>query len=402
MKKLLFVVLAVFVALPVYAGVEFSSGEFKAIVSGELYADGFYAYGSETYTSLGASGFWVGDGQHSFGSQAFYGSSKIGLTMKYKNVSGTFEAGLLDSVRRFFLKYDIGGKEDHYVLIGRDNNLAYYLFGQVSNDGQSLIDYGNITNRRRLQVKYGYKGFEIAAIIPQIGLNSLSDDAAYLDANTREYIFPYLPRLELAYTLNTDSTSVKFFGSYGAYWYKNQTATTTVEAFDKVAHMFTVGFGGNTSVGPGFIHFSGHFGQNMYLNSSLGGYYSTTTVDNNKLNPVSLVTGASGLQTIQVSDVYSAGAAIGFGHNFLDGQIVPQIGIGYNANFGPGFQRVDDTLGAYINAQFYVNSWFSIIPEVVLLHDLGGMTTDAATGISTVNNNQGFSIVAGVMAVLIF
>lgn len=405
MKKLLFVVLAVFCALPVYAGVEFSSGEFKAIVHGEMYADGFYTYGSETYSSTGASGFMVGNGQHSFGSMAFVGSSKIGVTMKFKNISGTFEAGLGDIVRRFFLKYNFGGKDDHYLLIGRENNLGYYLFGQVSNDGQSLIDYGNVTNRRRLQVRYGIKGFEIAAIIPKIGLNSLSDDAAYQDTSadgTRpgDYIFPAMPRLEVAYTLNADTTTVKFYGSYGAYWYKNKNATATTESFDKTAHMFTVGFGGSTFVGPGFIHFAGHFGQNMYLNSTLGGYYSATTVANNRLNPVSMVAGASGLQTIRVSDVYSAGAAIGFGHNFLDGKVVPQIGLGYNANFGPGFQRVDDTLGAYINTQVYVNSWFSIIPEVVLLHDLGGMTT--TNDVSTVNNNQGFAIVAGIMAVLSF
>ena len=103
----------------------------------------------------------------------------------------------------------------------------------MSNDGQCMIDYGALANKRRLQLRYGIGGFEMAIIMPQIGFGS-GDDKAYTDSlgyvysmddgtgnmidvydaiNTSDYMFNYLPRLELAYTIAKETFNFKVLSS---------------------------------------------------------------------------------------------------------------------------------------------------------------------------------------------
>ena len=407
MKKLLLSCMIALFAVPAFA-VEFTSGDFKANIYGNIYADGFYTYSSKEATPLFSS-LQMSDGQHSFGSYAFVGSSNFGVTMSYQNVSGTIEAGLGDPVRKFFLKYNINGRADHYILAGRDNNIAFYNYGQMSNDGQCMIDYGALANKRRLQLRYGIGGFEMAIIMPQIGFGS-GDDKAYTDSlgyvysmndgtgnmidvydeiSTSDYMFNYLPRLELAYTIANDNFNFKVFGSYGAYMYYNDTASANLDSFNKTAHMFYVGFGGSANFGNSFINYVGYFGQNMYLSNAQGDY--RTGFSNSALNPVSLAS-SNGRYTIEINDVLSAGGSLGYGYKALDGKLVSQIGLGYSASFADHYVNADQNIGAFINTQYFVTDWFSIIPEVALLYNI-----DGANG-----QSQGFSIVAGLVAALNF
>ena len=408
MKKLLLSCMIALFAVPAFA-VEFTSGDFKANIYGNIYADGFYTYSSKEATPLFSS-LQMSDGQHSFGSYAFVGSSNFGVTMSYQNVSGTIEAGLGDPVRKFFLKYNINGKADHYILAGRDNNIAFYNYGQMSNDGQCMIDYGALANKRRLQLRYGIGGFEMAIIMPQIGFGS-GDDKAYTDSlgyvysmddgtgnmidvydeiSTSDYMFNYLPRLELAYTIANDNFNFKVFGSYGAYMYYNDTASANLDSFNKTAHMFYVGFGGSANFGNSFLNYVGYFGQNMYLSNAQGDY--RTGFSNSALNPVSLAASNNGKYTIDINDIYSAGGSLGYGYKALDGKLVSQIGLGYSASFADHYVNADQNIGAFINTQYFVTDWFSIIPEVALLYNI-----DGANG-----QSQGYSIVAGLVAALNF
>ena len=401
MKKLLLSCMIALLAVPAFA-VEFTSGDFKANIYGNIYADGFYTYSSKEATPLFSS-LQMSDGQHSFGSYAFVGSSNFGVTMSYKNVSGTIEAGLGDPVRKFFLKYNINGKADHYILAGRDNNIAFYNYGQMSNDGQCMIDYGALANKRRLQLRYGIGGFEMAIIMPQIGFGS-GDDKAYTDTllntgvdgnvlysmDASKFMFNYLPRLELAYTIANDNFNFKVFGSYGAYMYYNDTASANLDSFNKTAHMFYVGFGGQANFGNSFLNYVGYFGQNMYLSNAQGDY--RTGFSKTALNPVSLAASNNGKYTIDINDIYSAGGSIGYGYKALDGKLVSQLGLGYSASFADHYTNADQNIGAFINTQYFVTDWFSIIPEVALLYNI-----DGANG-----QSQGFSIVAGLVAALNF
>lgn len=410
MKKLLLSCMIALFAVPAFA-VEFTSGDFKANIYGNIYADGFYTYSSDEATPLFSS-LQMSDGQHSFGSYAFVGSSNFGVTMSYQNISGTIEAGLGDPVRKFFLKYNINGRADHYILAGRDNNIAFYNYGQMSNDGQCMIDYGALANKRRLQLRYGIGGFEMAIIMPQIGFGS-GDDRAYTDSfsysylvddgtgtgntvtvyesiNSSDYMFNYLPRLELAYTIANDNFNFKVFGSYGAYMYYNDTASANLDSFNKTAHMFYVGFGGSANFGNSFLNYVGYFGQNMYLSNAQGDY--RTGFSKAALNPVSLAASSTGRYTIEINDIYSAGGSLGYGYKALDGKLVSQIGLGYSASFADHYVNADQNIGAFINTQYFVTDWFSIIPEVAFLYNI-----DGANG-----ESQGFSVVAGLVAALNF
>ena len=61
-------------------------------------------------------------------------------------------------------------------------------------------------------------------------------------------LFNYLPRLELAYTITQDTFNFKVFGSYGAYMYYNNSASANIDSFNKTAHMFYIGFGGQANL----------------------------------------------------------------------------------------------------------------------------------------------------------
>lgn len=380
MKKIIFLCIMVLITVPVFA-VEFESGEFKANIYGEIYGDAFYTY-SEGY----------GESSNSFGSQAFVGSSLLGVELSYGNVSATFEAGLGDPVRKYFLTYRIGGSEDHYLVVGRDTTIAAYSFGMVSNDFQSLNDLGTLADNRRLQLRYGIKGFELAVIIPSLGgawNADNTDDTGYklsitdTNGNPLYTVFNVLPRVELAYTYATDVLEFKVFGAYGAYMYSDNSKI----ASDKVFHSYNVGFGGQANFGSSFLQFTGWYGANLDLMDALGNYKSrVVAIENNKIS-MFLDDGTG----TKAENIQSAGVAIGVGHTFND-KYTPQIGVGYTLNFGDGYDKMDDSLGAYLNCIIQINDWFAITPEIAYINKM----QDSA------GEKEGYDFIAGVMASVIF
>ena len=382
MKKVLFSLIMALAAVPVFA-VEFESGEFKANIYGEIYGDAFYTYSESN-----------GESSNSFGSQAFVGSSLLGVELSYGNVSATFEAGLGDPVRKYFLTYRIGGSEDHYLVVGRDTTIAAYSFGMVSNDFQSLNDLGTLADNRRLQLRYGIKGFELAVIIPSLGgawNADNTDDTGYklsitdTNGNPLYTVFNVLPRVELAYTYATDVLEFKVFGAYGAYMYSDNSKI----ASDKVFHSYNVGFGGQANFGNSFLQFTGWYGANLDLMDALGNYKSrVVAADPVNVNKISmfLEDGVTKAENIQ-----SAGVAIGLGHTFND-KYTPQIGFGYTLNFGDGYDKMDDSLGAYLNCVIQINDWFAITPEIAYINKM----QDSA------GEKEGYDFIAGAMASVVF
>lgn len=384
MKKVLFSLIMALFAVPVFA-VEFESGEFKANIYGEIYGDAFYTYSESN-----------GDSSNSFGSQAFVGSSLLGVELSYGNVSATFEAGLGDPVRKYFLTYRIGGSEDHYLVVGRDTTIAAYSFGMVSNDFQSLNDLGTLADNRRLQIRYGLNGFELAVIIPSLGgawNADNTDDTGYklsdVNETTNEALFtPFnvLPRVELAYTYATDALEFKVFGAYGAYMYSDNSKI----ASDKVFHSYNVGFGGQANFGNSFLQFTGWYGVNLDLMDALGNYQSrTVAIDQANSKKISMFL-ENGTKA-EAENIQSAGAAIGIGHTFNE-KYTPQIGVGYTLNFGDGYDKMDDSLGAYLNCIIQINDWFAITPEIAYINKM----QDSA------GEKEGYDFIAGAMASVVF
>ena len=376
MKKVLFSLIMALFAVPVFA-VEFESGDFKANIYGEIYGDAFYTY-SEGY----------GESSNSFGSQTFVGSSLLGIELSYGNVSGTFEAGLGDPVRRYFLTYRIGGAEDHYLVVGRDTTIAAYSFGMVSNDFQALNDLGTLADNRRLQIRYGLNGFELAVVIPSLGgawNADNTDDTGYkLGDGVSNSVFNVLPRVELAYTYATDALEFKVFGAYGAYMYSDNSKI----ASDKVFHSYNVGFGGQANFGNSFLQFTGWYGANLDLMDALSNYQSrVVSVQNNKISMFL----DDGVGVTKAENIQSAGVAIGLGHTFNE-KYTPQIGVGYTLNFGDGYEKMDDSLGAYLNCVIQINDWFAITPEIAYINKMQDST----------GAKEGFDFIAGAMASVVF
>lgn len=375
MKKVLFSLIMALVAVPVFA-VEFESGDFKANIYGEIYGDAFYTYSESN-----------GESSNSFGSQAFVGSSLLGVELSYGNVSATFEAGLGDPVRRYFLTYRIGGSEDHYLVVGRDTTIAAYSFGMVSNDFQALNDLGTLADNRRLQIRYGLNGFELAVVIPSLGGSwnaDNTDDTGYkLGDGVSNSVFNVLPRVELAYTYATDALEFKVFGAYGAYMYSDNSKI----ASDKVFHSYNVGFGGQANFGNSFLQFTGWYGANLDLMDALGNYQSrVVSVQNNKISMF-----LENDVTKEAENIQSAGVAIGLGHTFNE-KYTPQIGVGYTLNFGDGYEKMDDSLGAYLNCVIQINDWFAITPEIAYINKMQDST----------GAKEGFDFIAGAMASVVF
>ena len=375
MKKVLFSLIMALVAVPVFA-VEFESGDFKANIYGEIYGDAFYTYSESN-----------GESSNSFGSQAFVGSSLLGVELSYGNVSATFEAGLGDPVRRYFLTYRIGGSEDHYLVVGRDTTIAAYSFGMVSNDFQALNDLGTLADNRRLQIRYGLNGFELAVVIPSLGGSwnaDNTDDTGYkLGDGVSNSVFNVLPRVELAYTYATDALEFKVFGAYGAYMYSDNSKI----ASDKVFHSYNVGFGGQANFGNSFLQFTGWYGANLDLMDALGNYQSrVVSVQNNKISMF-----LENDVTKEAENIQSAGVAIGLGHTFNE-KYTPQIGVGYTLNFGDGYGKIDDSLGAYLNCIIQINEWFAITPEIAYINKMQDSS----------GAKEGYDFIAGAVASVVF
>lgn len=373
MKKLLFLLSFIFIDAPLYA-VEFVNRDFKVNVYGEIYADGFY---------YGASGTSF---SHTFESRAFTGTSNIGVELSYGNVSGTFEAGLADPVRRFFLTYNFAGKEDHYLLIGKDAIIAAYTLGQVSNDIGGLSDFGAITDAtRRYQIRYGIKGFEMAIIIPSLGGSwspDYSDDTGYKLGTSTYEPFMVIPRVELAYTYSNDSLEFKIFGAYGAYLYED----TNNIAKDKVFHSYHVGIGGQANFGNSFLQYTAWYGNNIDMTDGLTTYKSRYVGIDSAGNISMFLEDGMKSENIQ-----SAGVAVGIGHTFND-KITPQAGVGYTLNFGDGYDKIDDRIGAYLNCVIQINDWFSVIPEIAYMDYMQ----------DSFGSREGYDIIAGAVALLSF
>lgn len=380
MKKALFSLIMAFITVPAFA-VEFENGDFKANIYGEIYGDAFYFnnHSSDTVTNT-------------FSSQAFVGSSLLGVELSYGNVTGTFEAGLGDPVRRFFMNYRFDGSENHYIVIGRDTTIAAYSFGMVSNDFQALNDLGTLADNRRLQIRYGINGFELAVIMPSLGggwNSDNTDDTGYklskadTKGNALYTPFNVLPRVELGYTYTNDSLEFKVFGAYGAYMYSDNNKI----ASDKVFHSYNIGFGGQADFGNSFLQFTGWYGMNLDLMDSLANYKSrVVSIDSNTHKLSMFLEDGTKAENIQ-----SAGMAIGLGHTFND-MFTPQIGVGYTVNFGDGYAKMDDALGTYLNCIIQITDWFSITPEVAYIDYMQDSN----------GNKEGYEIRAGALAAVVF
>lgn len=370
MKNLIITLFILIIPQYVFA-LAYNAEDMEVKLYGTIYGDLFYSHGA---SSLLNNFYGTGSQTNTITTNASFGSTKLGLNINYKKVEVNFEAGIPDPVRKFYFKYHIDRDNQNYILVGRDTNIAHYYFGQMSNDGQALNDYGSIISRRRMQIRYGIKGVEIALIIPYINFSN-ADDIAYTKKDKmREYIFYQIPRIEVAYNYKTSNLYLKPFLSYGVYLYN-------VNNNSYLAHQYTIGLGGRNTADKFFIDYMLYFGQNMYLNSSYGGYsgfallVNPLNIDNNK---------------IKINNYYSTGGGLGVGYYY--NKFLFQLGVGFNYNYNEKFINTQISAGSYINTRYYFSDIFSVLVEVAYLNNIYDVT----------KTNKGSALISGCMFILSF
>lgn len=370
MKNLIITLFILIIPQYVFA-LAYNAEDMEVKIYGTIYGDLFYSHGA---SSLLNSFYGTGSQTNTITTNASFGSTKLGLNINYKQMEVNFEAGISDPVRKFYFKYHIDRDNQNYILVGRDTNIAHYYFGQMSNDGQALNDYGSIISRRRMQIRYGIKGVEIALIIPYINFSN-ADDIAYTKKDKmREYIFYQIPRIEVAYNYKTSNLYLKPFLSYGVYLYN-------VNNNSYLAHQYTAGFGGRNTAGKFFTDYMLYFGQNMYLNSTYGAYSGLSKT----INPVNVFNNKA-----HINNYYSSGGGLGVGYYY--NKFLFQLGAGCNMNYDKKLHNIQSSAGSYINTRYYFSDIFSVLVEIAYLDNIYDVT----------KTNNGSALISGGMFILSF
>lgn len=357
MKKLLYLFLFICLNFQISYAIELEHNNFKFNIYSNIYGDFFYKYNKpSSYTN---------NIEHHFASYAFTGSSNAGISIEYGKTSFTFEAGVSDIIRKYYLQYNINKENKHFILIGRDATIAHFTFGQISNNLAGLSNYGTlINNNRRFQFRYGINGFQIALILPYLSSwnqEYVNDPASLYDG------FINIPRFEISYDYSNKYMELKTYAGYGAYLYDKN-------IYNKIIHSGNIGVGSKLLVDEkSSVYLSLFYGYNLSMTNSLTNMNTITLINN----------------TINVTNIHSFGVAAGFKYDY-NKYITTQTGLGYTFNYAKTYENIDDALGAYLNIQIKINKYFSIIPEISLFNNMQSNT----------KQSEGYSFMAGVLIFL--
>lgn len=355
MKKLLLLIILLLIYTDNLYAAEFKGKNFKLDIYAAIYGDFFYNYNKPSN--------YNNEITHRFSSSALIGESNAGIGFEYKDINLLFEAGLSDYIRKYYLKYNINRDNNHYILIGRDTNLAYYSLFQLANNFAQLNDYGTLAYNRRMQLRYGFKNFHIAMILPYLSdwNNSYSSDSAALYDG-----YVSIPRIELAYTYKGKYVDLKAFAGYGVYLYEREK--------QYIVHSAVTGFGSSFVVDEkSSVILSLFYGCNINMTDTL-----TNSKTINLLNNIFTIT-----------NIHSFGVAAGFKYEY-NKFLTAQAGVGYTFNYGDNYKSIDDSLGGYINLEISLNKYFSIVPEISLFNRMQ----------SSSEQSEGYDLMAGIVFLL--
>ncbi len=353
MKKLLILIIFLAAFQNVYA-IELKKNDFALRIYSNLYVDMFYSNHKPSNFDDNIT--------HAFKSYAFTGSSNIGVGMDFKNVTFNIEAGIDDTIRTLNMVYYFNRDEDHYLLLGRDTTIAAYSFGQVADDFAGLADYGNVSDNRRVQLRYGIKGFQTALIFPFV-LEWNKENLNDYGGNIKGYQF--IPRIEFSYDHKGTNYEIKAFAGYGYFLYDYKNKKTGVNSV-------LAGIGSYSKIDEkSSIHLSTFYGFNANM---------TDAVSKNKSIRATR-------KKLITKDIQTFGIAAGFQYDYSK-RITAQAGIGYTFDYANGYITVDDALGAYLNMIIKINDYFSITPEISFFDHMQ----------TSMEQSEGYDFMAGVLA----
>ncbi len=355
MKKLLFSVLMVMLAIPALA-FEIPMPEGMSLnMYGQVRMNAVYDYKnlSTGYVNEIGSDFrmnWQG------------GNSRFGINFK----AGNFFANAEMNVKPDQLNSPIGFRQFYggytfenglTLIAGNKTTLAgTKISNTVYYTDSGLAGFGAADDTRRPMLMVSYAGLDVAVVANGPDRHTIVGSAGIAEE--------YIPRFEIAYNLKLDNFTGKIAGTYGLY---TQHYLENGGRKRANVHAWHVGLTGKANLGSMYVGVSAFYGMNASMYGAVeiidGGPQDYQTTSNSILDPMINQEGS-------VEDVSTWGATVVFGIN-LNEMLGVEVGGGWQQSYADFFtndkgdKAALNGYGVYIQAPIkFAEGFFVITPEV--------------------------------------
>jgi hypothetical protein len=214
----------------------------------------------------------------------FQGNSRIGANIKAENLKGQFEFGVSSdsagggnvSARRLYGVWNFGPGT---LKVGKDYTpVSQFTSGQVYDADLGLLGIGTMYGNREGQIAFGFGGFEIALIQPNVGLitgmesetasTAIVVNGATFAVSTTSFAFKgdpdrVLPKIEAKWGMSFDAFNFNLMGGYQYYSIQDVTSFTKPgDTNDIDVTSYVIGGDAGFNFGPGYVKGAVSYGQN--------------------------------------------------------------------------------------------------------------------------------------------
>ncbi len=290
-------------------------------------------------------------------------STVFGAEMSYGNLSSVVELQLdPEFISLAVLSYSYA--DNQAISFGVDGTFASYSnFSQVSDDWNSLVNYGALNDNSRPMVKWSGWGVNFAVIAGagldvsgiDFGVEAFTLLAEGLVTNnffTTANYYSNIPRFELSYDIDTQVFVGSVFASYAPYLMDFTMTDADATTDNLLVNSYSVGAGGQLILGGLTVDAGVYYGANL----ALSGYLDAPTP---LLSPTQNTAGIN--DGFDVENVTSLGGALSVAYALSD-TFIPSIGAGYSSSSLTEF--TNEKFAVYGNVYIYLTDWLLIAPEV--------------------------------------
>lgn len=381
MKKVLLVLIAVFMAVPAFAIEVYNNGEGNSVdiygtlrgYAGYGWADGSVDMSNVTIREISGSDMIYG----------IQGNSRLGVKLKIGNFSGQVEIGANEvtiygsganniGLRQAWGAYSFGNAGS--LLAGKtDTPTSMSGFSSDVFDTDSGFNGfgGNGTSNRRFQVQYNVAGVSIAIIENDMAANAKNMKGLWTGID--EQGNPYtknisssnvIPRIGISYTYKNPSLLAKVAATYSAYNGQVSDSATidnrwaTIHAFGIVAGVKPMLLDGKL-----WIAVQGRYGMNEDLYGEAKTAYSNGGFATNSCGITATINTDGSVDNVQRGNIM-----LEIGYNIVE-RVAIILGGGWQGTFTDVRNSYSGTYdlhsyGVYLQAPIKLSANFSIIPQV--------------------------------------
>ncbi len=278
------------------------------------------------------------------------GNARFGTMVTKDKITGVYEIGLDDDAsvytRLIYATYNFGSGT---VLIGQDftplGRIAYS--NQVFGDDLDLTGWGAVYEGRTPQVRFMFKGLEIA-LIEDKGSSKL------LKASDTGDVDVLMPKIEVRYNFKQDNFFADVFGGFFSFEVED-VVYDGVNCGDETVNSWLVGLGGGVNLDPVYVRAQAYYARNA-RNFNLEH------------------TDARGAKFDATGDLVNED---NFGAEFIVGTKIDkytiEAGVGYvSSEWDESGSKADNAMSYYLNAVVPIYGSFFVVPEIGVLDYLDG------------------------------